>query len=199
MQTADAAQTATAVARARTAAAATRYVFPIAPVRHARFGHVHHDYPATDIFARCGDVYRAPAGGRIVFISYRDTYNARTDDPALRGGISIAVVGDDGVQYYGSHLRRIARGWRVGMPVAARQTLGFVGDTGNAKGLGCHVHFGISPGVCAAPGAWWIRRGVLYPWPYLEGWRGGRTPSPRATVGAWYARNGCPAQPSGGY
>ena len=54
-----------------------------------------------------------------------------------------------------------------------------VGKTGNASV--CHLHFGISP-PCARTGDWWIRRGVIWPWPYLDAWRVGAVRSPATEV-----------------
>jgi murein DD-endopeptidase MepM/ murein hydrolase activator NlpD len=159
------------------------YVFPISPASVARYGRTHHDYPASDMFAPCGSAVVSPVSGRVSDVSYRDTWSASVDDGATRGGLSVAVVGDDGVRYYGSHLRRVTAGIRPGVRVAAGQSLGRVGDTGSAAGTGCHLHFGISP-PCGT-GDWQVRRGILQPAPYLDAWRAGRNTSPLAEVLAW--------------
>jgi hypothetical protein len=57
--------------------------------------------------------------------------------PTIRrfaAGIAVAIIGDDGVRYYGSHLSEIARGIKPGMRVTAGQVLGFTGASGNARG-----------------------------------------------------------------
>ena len=40
------------------------------------------------------------------------------------------------------------------------------------------------------------RRGVLYPWPYLDSWKAGGNKSPVAAVKAWKAKHGCPTAPT---
>ena len=81
----------------------------------------------------------------------------------------MSLLGDDGVRYYGSHLRSIQTGIEAGVRVSRRRPgSGEVGDTGDASV--CHLHFGISP-PCAQTGDWWIRRGAIWPWPYLDAWR----------------------------
>jgi murein DD-endopeptidase MepM/ murein hydrolase activator NlpD len=168
------------------------YAFPVRSAK-AMFGRYHHDYPATDIFAPCGTRVAAPASGRISEVSRTDTWSSRTDDGAVRGGLSVSMVGTDGVRYYGSHLRSIPRRIRPGARVATGDTLGHVGNTGDATGISCHLHFGISP-PCGT-GDWWIRRGVISPYRFLVAWRAGREESPAAAVAAWRAGHGCPKAP----
>lgn len=159
------------------------YVFPIQPANVATFGNCHHDYPASDIFAPFGTAFVAVTGGVIDFVSYRDEWDASNDDPALRGGLSIALIGDDGIRYYGSHLSGIADGITVGNRVELGQVLGWVGQSGNARSTPAHLHFGIS--YPTSPDDWQIRRGTLNPVPYLNDWRNGRstTPDPSQNLG----------------
>ncbi len=178
----------------RPGGSARRYVFPVLPVAAASFGHVHHDYPATDIFAPCGDTYRAPTSGRITQTTTKDTWSSTRNAGATRGGLSVTLVGDDGVRYYASHFSAILPGVRPGLRVVAGQRLAVVGHTGSARPTACHVHFGISP-QCHLTGDWWNRRGVLYPWPYLEAWRRGVQKSPVAAVAALPHAKGCSTKP----
>lgn len=163
------------------------YTFPLSPAASARYGRAHHDYPATDIFAPCGTPVVAVTAGVVDEVSRTDSWSAVTDDPALRGGLSTSIVGDDGVRYYGSHLSEVAPGIEAGVRVHPGQPLGKVGDSGNARGTGCHLHFGISP-PCG-PGDWRVRRGTIYPWPFLDSWRAGEARSPYSEVKAWNDSN----------
>ncbi|HEX6871335.1 MAG TPA: M23 family metallopeptidase [Micromonosporaceae bacterium] len=166
------------------------YVFPVAgTVSYAR---THHDYPASDIIAACGSAVRAVTDGYVLEVSRVDTYDPSIDDGAARGGLFVSVAGDDGVRYYGSHLRSVAPGIEAGRRVRAGATLGEVGASGHA-GV-CHLHFGISP-PCARTGDWWVRRGSIWPWSFLDSWRRGEARSPAAQVRAWNRANGCPGAP----
>lgn len=167
--------------------ATVHHVFPVrcASAHYARY---HHDYPATDILAPVGCPFVSPVAGRVDEVTYRDRYSWRHNRGADRGGLSVSVVGVDGVRYYGSHLRDIARGIRPGARVAAGTLLGHVGQTGDARGTAPHVHFGIS--WPTRRGVWWVRRGEVWPWPYLDSWRRGGERSPAAEVAAKRRRVG---------
>jgi peptidoglycan LD-endopeptidase LytH len=150
------------------------YIFPVQPLDfHVSYleGTSAHGYPAIDIFAPPGFEYVAVTAGTVEFVSFKDTWDARVDDPAARGGIAIAIIGEDGLRYYGSHLSRIADGISPGMQVAAGQVLGYIGESGNARGRGSHLHFGISRPTY--PEDWKIRRGEINPFPYLNAWAAG--------------------------
>jgi peptidoglycan LD-endopeptidase LytH len=172
-------------------AADVRHVFPIAGP--ADYGHTHHDYPATDIFANCGTPVRAVTDGVVLEVERVDRFTLANPLGADKGGLSVSVRGDDGVRYYGSHLSAIAPGVDAGTRVAPGTTIGFVGQSGNASHV-CHLHFGISP-LCQATGDWWIRRGVVYPWRYLDAWKAGTNLYPTDEIAGWQAAHGCPATP----
>lgn len=174
---------------ATTPPAPPRYVFPVqAP--SASYAHDHHDYPASDIIAPCGVPVLAATDGVILEVTLVDTWTAKVNSGESRGGLSVSLRGDDGVRYYGSHLRSVLPEIRAGVRVSAGQKVGVVGDTGDA-GV-CHLHFGISP-LCAGTGDWWTRRGVIWPWPYLDAWRKGVSTSPAGEIAGWSAQHGCPA------
>jgi murein DD-endopeptidase MepM/ murein hydrolase activator NlpD len=172
-------------------AATYTYSFPVGG--KVSYGHTHHDYPATDILTACGNPVYAATSGVILETTLKDTWSAKTDLGADRGGLSVSILGDDGVRYYGSHLKSIENTIKPGVRVTAGQQLGKIGETGDASA--CHLHFGISP-PCARVDDWYNQRGVLYPWPYLDAWRAhDRTKSPVSAIAAWRARNGCPTHP----
>jgi murein DD-endopeptidase MepM/ murein hydrolase activator NlpD len=109
-------------------------------------------------------------------LSRHDRWDPSVDDPATRGGLYVSLIGDDGVRYYGAHLSSVASGLRAGERVERGQVLGRVGDSGNARGISPHLHFGISHPTF--PGDWEVRRGEVDPYPYLKAWRRGRDRTP---------------------
>lgn len=157
---------------------------PVADGQGAGYSHDHHDYPASDVFAGgCGSSIIAPVNGTILEARREDAWVAAVDNPATRGGKSISLLGADGVRYYFAHLDSIDDAIQPGVTVAIGQELGLMGRTGKAGA--CHVHFAISP---PCPGKEWaVRRGVIWPWKYLDAWRKGEQLSPLAEVEQWVA------------
>jgi murein DD-endopeptidase MepM/ murein hydrolase activator NlpD len=140
----------------------------VQPSSAARYGRYHHDDPATDIFCPVGSRFVAPTSGVVDFVSRTDLWNPRTDNPSTRGGISVAIIGDDGVRYYGAHLSSVAAGIKPGVRVIAGQLLGRTGKSGNARYTPAHLHFGISRPTYATD--WQVRRGQVNPYTYLRAW-----------------------------
>lgn len=96
----------------------------------ARSGGRSHE--GQDIFARRGtEVYSATEG-----------YVVRVGENAL-GGKTVFVHGAGGRWYYYAHLDDYAPGLKVGDYVTPDTLLGYVGDTGNARGTPPHLHFGV--------------------------------------------------------
>jgi peptidoglycan LD-endopeptidase LytH len=175
-------------------AAAARYVFPV-DGRNS-YAREHHDYPASDIISPCGTVVRAVTDGVVLEVTRVDTFAKGSSGGDERGGLSVSMAGDDGVRYYGSHFSAIDESVQPGVRVAGGARLGLVGKTGNANNT-CHLHLGISP-LCARTADWWIRRGVVWPWAYLDAWKAGTQKSPLTEVTAWQDKHGCPPQPKNG-
>jgi murein DD-endopeptidase MepM/ murein hydrolase activator NlpD len=122
--------------------------------------------------------------GAVLEVRTVDLYVRSADNPAYRGGRYIAILGRDGVRYYLAHLGSVAGGITPGGAVSAGEVVGVMGESGDASA--CHVHFGISP---PCPGKeWGVRRGVIWPQPYLDAWRHGQNATPKVEVSAWSAR-----------
>ena len=167
------------------ASAAPIYTFPVAgcAVTYSKY---HHDYPASDIFAKKGCAFVSPIAGVVDEINSVDKWSGKTNLGADRGGLSISIIGDDGLRYYGSHLSKIEANIVPGYKVATGEKLGEVGSTGSARGTKPHLHFGIS--YPTEKGIWWIRRGVglekgkTSPWKYLQAWQTSKDLKPKVIV-----------------
>jgi murein DD-endopeptidase MepM/ murein hydrolase activator NlpD len=167
------------------ASAAPIYTFPVAgcTVTYSKY---HHDYPVTDIFAKKGCAFVSPIAGVIDEVNSADKWSGKTNLGADRGGLSISIIGDDGLRYYGSHLSKIEVNIVPGYKVATGQKLGEIGSTGSARGTKPHLHFGIS--YPTEKGIWWVRRGVglekgkSSPWKYLQAWQAGKDLKPKIIV-----------------
>ena len=170
-----------------TAAAAPIYTFPVSgcTVTYSKY---HHDYPAADIFGKKGCAFVAPTAGVVDEVNAVDRWSGKTNLGPDRGGLSISIVGDDGVRYYGSHLSKIEAKIIPGYRVATGEKLGEIGSTGSARGTKAHLHFGIS--YPTEKGIWWIRRGVglekgkTSPWKYLQAWQVGKDLKPKVLIPA---------------
>ena len=158
---------------------APKYLFPISDCK-VTYAHSHHDYPATDILGKKGCKFVAVTSGVVDEVRKVDTYNYKKPTGDTKGGIFVSIVGNDGVRYYGSHLMKVAPGIEPGVHVEAGTLLGYLGDSGDARGTAPHVHFGIS--WPTKEGIWWVRRGELYPWRYLDSWRAGKDASPASAI-----------------
>ena len=161
--------------------AAPIYVFPVADCT-VNYAHAHHDYAATDILAKKGCKFVAPINGVVDEVNRTDLWSGKTNLGIDRGGLYVSIIGDDGVRYYGSHLRTIPASIAPGVSVLAGRLLGTVGTTGSARGTAPHLHFGISWPTAAD--TWWVRRGEVLPWKYLDAWKKGKDLSPVKEVNA---------------
>ena len=86
-------------------------------------------HAGTDLFASRGTPVRAPAGGRV------DIANGAI------GGKQFRLTTPAGVRYFGSHLDAFGAPGQV----RAGDVIGYVGDTGNARGSRPHLHFEVHP------------------------------------------------------
>jgi murein DD-endopeptidase MepM/ murein hydrolase activator NlpD len=93
-----------------------------------------HWHQGTDIFATAGTPLVASENGVL----------ERVGNASL-GGIKLWVVGESGNEYYYAHLSAFAEGVVEGKRVRAGEVIGYVGDTGNARGTSPHLHFEIHP------------------------------------------------------
>lgn len=114
--------------------------FPIAgPARYShdwlypRYGPGFRFHLGTDVFAPHGTPVRAPVDGIAV------------SDSGGLGGLTVKVVMTDGTYFYLAHLAGLVEGFVDGMPVATGDVVGYVGDSGNARGGAPHLHIGIYP------------------------------------------------------
>ncbi|HYO80386.1 MAG TPA: M23 family metallopeptidase, partial [Bryobacteraceae bacterium] len=89
-------------------------------------------HAGQDIFARRGTPVVASADGIVVRLG-----------GGRLGGNAVFVTGRGGRTYYYAHLDRYAEGIEPGRSVLRGDVLGYVGDTGNAKGTPPHLHFGV--------------------------------------------------------
>ena len=171
------------------AVAAPVYVFPVAGCK-VNYARAHHDYPATDILAKQGCKFVSPIDGVVDEVSRTDSWSGKTNLGIDRGGLYVSIIGTDGVRYYGSHLRTVVKSIEPGVAVKAGQLLGTVGSTGSARGTSPHLHFGISWPTPSQPNVWWVRRGTVLPWKYLDAWNAGKDLSPAKAVAAQLAKVG---------
>jgi murein DD-endopeptidase MepM/ murein hydrolase activator NlpD len=93
-------------------------------------------HQGIDIFARRGTPVVAAASGEVVRIGHDRL-----------GGNVVWVAGEGARMYYYAHLMQFRDGLHVGEQVRAGETLGRVGNTGNARDTPPHLHFGIYPAL----------------------------------------------------
>ncbi len=89
-------------------------------------------HQGIDIFAPRGTPVRSATRGVVVAVR----------EGGL-GGRVVWVLGPGGERHYYAHLQGWAPGLGEGRVVQAGDLLGFVGDSGNAKGTPPHLHYGI--------------------------------------------------------
>lgn len=115
-------------------------------------GRAGHSHQGQDVFARCGTRLVAARGGVVKFRQYH-----------AAAGHYLVIDGErTGVDYAYMHLTSVSP-FGPGDRVYTGQTIGTVGDSGNARA--CHLHFE----MLGAPG--WYRGGRPFdPLPHLRAW-----------------------------
>jgi murein DD-endopeptidase MepM/ murein hydrolase activator NlpD len=136
--------------------------FPVAGPAHwvhdwlmPRRGPPIHLHQGTDVWAAMGTPLRAPYDGRL-----------RYEDAGL-GGLAAYVTATDGTYYYLAHMAGTAPGLASGATVRQGQVVGFVGDSGNARGGPAHLHFEVHPrgGAAVDPKPLldrWVKEAIAY-------------------------------------
>lgn len=125
------------------------------PVQGVRVAHVANTWGASrsgnrshqgqDIFARRGAPVRSATDGYVMRIGQNPL-----------GGQTVWVLGAGGRTYYYAHLDAYAPDLAVGDRVTPATLIGYVGNTGNARGTPAHLHFGV-----------YTARGAIDPLPLL--------------------------------
>jgi murein DD-endopeptidase MepM/ murein hydrolase activator NlpD len=91
-------------------------------------------HQGNDLMAKRGTPVAAPVSGTV------------TQNVGSISGNQVRLVGSDGTLYVGAHLDKFGKAGSV----KAGDTIGYVGDTGDAKGGPTHLHFEVHPGGGAA-------------------------------------------------
>lgn len=114
--------------------------FPVAGVANyshdwlfPRYGPGFRFHHGTDVFAPFGTPLRATVDGIVT---------AKTSE---LGGLSVKVTMPDGTYFYYAHLSALPDGFVSGSEVKTGDIVGYVGDSGNAKGGSPHLHIGVYP------------------------------------------------------
>lgn len=102
-------------------------------------------HEGVDIFARRNTPIRSTTPGMVLNVG-----------PNSLGGRTVMVLGPGGQRHYYAHLERYADIGR-GDWVKVGTVLGYVGDSGNAKGTPPHLHYGI-----------YTAQGAINPYPLLR-------------------------------
>ncbi len=115
-------------------------------------GRVHQ---GQDVFAACGTRVVAAVGGRV---------QARGSDPVLYGNWIVIDAKGSSTDYRYAHFEQPAN-VHQGDRVRTGQTVGQIGKTGNARTVGCQLHFEVWPHG-------WEHGSPVDPLPLLKQWDG---------------------------
>lgn len=140
-----------------------------------RFVPAFHLHKGLDMFAAMGTPVRAPFDGTLKFST------------GAVGGMAAYVTQKDGTFVYLAHLSGFAPGKTTGQAVRTGDVVGFVGDSGNARGGSPHVHLELHPrGGAAAP-----------PKPTIDAWLAEATANAPQVIAALRAARASAPPPSG--
>ena len=92
-------------------------------------------HKGTDVMAPCGVPVLAVTNGSISDLG-----------SGGNGGIMLYLRATNGDVFFYAHLKGYASGISVGRRVSVGETVGYNGNSGNARGGPCHVHFEWHPG-----------------------------------------------------
>lgn len=112
----------------------SKFALPVTPAGFAntwgapRSGGRRHQ--GTDVMSPCGAPVMAVTDGSIQRLASSGA-----------GGTSLYLRAANGDVFFYAHLRGYAPGMAAGKPVSAGQVIGVNGNSGNASGGPCHVHF----------------------------------------------------------
>jgi murein DD-endopeptidase MepM/ murein hydrolase activator NlpD len=98
-----------------------------------RYGPGFRFHLGCDVVADYGTPLRAPVDGVV------------TSSSEALGGLTVRVTMPDKTYFYLAHLSGLVAGFTNGMAVKTGDIVGYVGDSGNAKGGVAHVHVGVYP------------------------------------------------------
>jgi murein DD-endopeptidase MepM/ murein hydrolase activator NlpD len=110
-----------------------------------------------------GDDIFAPLGAPILAVAHGTVFSVGWNDI---GGWRLWLRDDEGNQFYYAHLSAFSPFAVNGAIVNAGDVLGFVGNTGDAKGTPYHLHFEVHPVALLGLGY----DGAVDPTSYLDGW-----------------------------
>ena len=141
---------------------------------YPRFVPSFHLHKGLDMFAASGTPVRAPFDGIL-----------KMSDGAV-GGLASYVTQPDGTYVYMAHLSAYAPDKVTGQAVKQGEVVGFVGDTGNARGGSPHVHLQLHPkGGNPAP-----------PKPLVDAWLAEATANAQQVIAAVRAARAPVADPA---
>ncbi len=119
--------------------------------------------PRADVSWHHGDDIFAPLGAPVLAVADGTLFSVGWNDI---GGLRVWLRDTAGNEFYFAHLSALATRTANGVPVQAGDVIGFVGNTGDARGTPYHLHFEIHPVSMLYLGY----DGAVDPTKYLQAW-----------------------------